>query len=177
MILMSVPSCGLALKVGMQMHTPSLRQSNQITGWGQINKRLNEKAVQGEKLSQMLTRVSAYFQAHLWFVASVKKRQWILELCKHLRCTVKKMQVVVMATQGFGSAAEEWVFPPDIQVVILPRLPWSKATYKGQTCFLPPLGTGIQGKSSTFQKHSPAALVLADIIPLCYGFPPPDNIQ
>lgn len=83
MFLVPVCSCGLALKVGIQMQTPSLRQSNQIIGSGQINKRLNEKAIRGEKLSRMLTRVSAYFPAHRWLVASVKKRQGILEVCKH----------------------------------------------------------------------------------------------
>lgn len=82
MFLMPVRSCGLALKVGMQMQTPSLRRSNQIIGSGQINKRVSEKAMRG-KATSLLTRASAYFQAHLWLVASVKKRQWILELCKH----------------------------------------------------------------------------------------------
>lgn len=83
MFLVPVCSCGLALKVGIQMQTPSLRQSNQIIGSSQINKRLNEKAIGGEKLSRMLTQVSAYFPAHRWLVASVKKRQVILEVCKH----------------------------------------------------------------------------------------------
>lgn len=38
MFLMPVCSFSLALKVGMQMQTPSLGQSNQIIGSGQISK-------------------------------------------------------------------------------------------------------------------------------------------
>lgn len=60
--------------MGTQRQTPSLRQPEQIVGLGQVSKRLNEKAGRGEELSWTLAHVSADFLAHLWFVASVKKK-------------------------------------------------------------------------------------------------------
>lgn len=96
--------------------------------------------------------------------------------CMSMRWIIKKMQVVVTATQGFSSAAEAVSFHIRHTGSILPHCPWSKVTQKWQTCFLLPLGIGIQSKSSTFQKQSPASQAFA-VIPLFYGFLPPDNIQ
>lgn len=104
------------------MQTPSLKWSNQIIGSSQISKWLNEKAILGEKLSQMLTPVSACFQAHLWFwgkreeetVKSGAVQAWDTQLRKCMLLLLSWLLRVL------AQLLRRWVFPPDVQVVILP---------------------------------------------------------
>lgn len=82
------------------------------------------------------------------------------------------MQVVVMATQGFSSAAEATSSHVKRTGSVLPHFPWSKVTLQ-VTDMLP---------AATWNRHMrqiidfPAARAFA-VTPLFYGFLSPDNVQ
>lgn len=93
-----------------------------------------------------------------------------------MRRTIKKMQVVVMATQGFSSAAEAVSFPArrtgsyftplslvqsNIQVTdMLPAATWNRHT-----------------RQITNFPETKSSCPCACCRPLCYSFPPPDIVQ
>lgn len=96
--------------MGTQRQTPSLRQPKQIIGLGRVSKRLNESRKRGRAV---LDARSCFCRLSCPPLVCGKCKEEDDEFrgWASMRRTIKKMQVVVMATQGFSSAAEAVSFP------------------------------------------------------------------
>lgn len=91
-----------------------------------------------------------------------------------MRRTIKKTQVVV-ATRGFSSAAEVVSFPARRTGSYFTPLSLVQSDIQG-TDMLPATTWNRRTRQIDFPETK-SSRTLAETIPSCYGFPPPDNIQ
>lgn len=85
-----------------------------------------------------------------------EEREWVQSFCRHGDEWSRKASCWP-GYSGLQLSCWGGEFPVRRTCGNLPSFPPSKATHKSQACFLPPLSTGMKGKSFPFQKQSPAA--------------------